>query len=173
MSVFIVFAGLPGVGKTTIARELSRRLSAVYLHVDSLEFALSESGVSLEELGPGGYHAAAAIAIDNLANGMRVIADSVNPWPITRELWRNAAKKANARFVGIEIRCTDEKEHRRRVESRIADIEGFVLPTWRDVVKRDYASWNDADIIIDTAGESAPQSVERIICLLEEREANQ
>ena len=37
--VLIVFSGLPGVGKTTIARELGRSLAAVYLRIDSIEHA--------------------------------------------------------------------------------------------------------------------------------------
>jgi shikimate kinase len=35
----IVLSGLPGVGKTTIARELGRSLAAVYLRIDSIEHA--------------------------------------------------------------------------------------------------------------------------------------
>jgi SpoVK/Ycf46/Vps4 family AAA+-type ATPase len=33
--VFIIFCGLPGTGKTTLARELARRLGAVYLRIDT------------------------------------------------------------------------------------------------------------------------------------------
>lgn len=167
--MFIVFAGLPGVGKSTIAREVSRLLPAVYLRIDSLEHAMVTSNVPLETLGASGYHAAAAVAIDNLINGLTVVADSVNPWPITRKLWRDAAEKAGVRHVGIEICCTDKKEHRHRVEKRAGDIEGFSLPTWQDVLNRDYIPWDDADTTIDTARFQKAEAVERIISFCKDR----
>ena len=33
--MLIIFAGLPGVGKTSIARELGRRLGAAHLRIDT------------------------------------------------------------------------------------------------------------------------------------------
>ncbi|AHJ71499.1 AAA family ATPase [Zymomonas mobilis] len=35
--MLIVFTGLPGCGKTTIAQLLSKKLSAVYIRVDEIE----------------------------------------------------------------------------------------------------------------------------------------
>ena len=39
-----VLSGLPGVGKTTIARELARSLAAVYLRIDSIEHRCGTPG---------------------------------------------------------------------------------------------------------------------------------
>jgi predicted kinase len=47
-SWLIVFGGLPGSGKTTIAREVARALSAVHVRVDSIEQALRNSGLVVE-----------------------------------------------------------------------------------------------------------------------------
>ena len=40
MGVFIVMAGLPGTGKSTIARELEKRLHAVVLNKDAIRAEL-------------------------------------------------------------------------------------------------------------------------------------
>lgn len=50
--VLIILAGIPGVGKTTIARQLAGRIGAVRVRVDSIEQALREGGVgALDDVG--------------------------------------------------------------------------------------------------------------------------
>ncbi len=156
----IIFAGLPAVGKTTIAREVARQLGAAYLRIDSLEQALAqEGGVDLDSLGPGGYHAAAAIAIDNLRNHLWVVSDSVNPWPVTRQLWLAASARAGADSFTIEVICSDPAEHRRRAENRTSDLPGQRLPAWQDILDRNYQPWSSANLQLDTSQISAEQAI--------------
>ena len=150
------------MGKTAIATGLARGFEAVHLRIDSIEQALRNSGVTIS--GPEGYEVAYAIAEDNLKLGRTVIADSVNPIEVTRAAWRKVAQRAGKRCIEIEIVCSDRAEHRRRVESRIADIVGHQLPTWQQVCDREYEPWQ-ASIVIDTAG----QPVEASISALRER----
>jgi DNA polymerase III delta prime subunit len=52
--MLIVFSGLPGVGKTTIAQALARELRATYVRVDTIEDAiLADGGGSLVDVGAG------------------------------------------------------------------------------------------------------------------------
>jgi predicted kinase len=158
--MLVVLSGLPGVGKTTIARELARVTGATYLRIDSIEQALREGGVTVAG---EGYAVACAVAEDNLRLGRTVVADCVNPWPLTRQAWRAVAARAGVRAIDVEIVCSEIAEHRRRVEGRSADIAGHRLPTWPDVVNRDYRPRDDDPIVIDTAHMSVEESVRAIL----------
>ena len=69
----------------------------------------------------------------------------------------------------VEITCSDLQEHRRRVEARPADLSGLHLPTWEDVVSREYEPWNRKHIVIDTAAKSVAVVVKELRELLGQR----
>ena len=103
--MLIIFGGLPGTGKTTISKEVAKRLKAVYLRVDTIEQTLKNLEGYPDSLiiGSEGYLLSYAIAKENLALGLDVVADSVNPITITRHDWRKIAKETNTIFVEIEF----------------------------------------------------------------------
>ena len=151
----MVIGGLPAVGKTAVCRALlgERPMTPpmTWLRVDSIEQALRRSGEMAPDMpGGAGYYAAAAVAGDVLSTGGDVLVECVNPLPITRRLWERTAVDAGSRLLQVELVCSDRDEHRRRVEQRVSDIEGLVLPDWRDVLQRDYAPWPEADLRLDT-----------------------
>jgi predicted kinase len=158
--MLIVLSGLPGVGKTTIARQLARAMGAVHVRIDSIEQSLRTAGWKVES---EGYAVAHAVAEDNLQLGLTVIADCVNPWPLTRSEWRSVADRAGVRVIEVEIICSDTDEHRRRVESRRADLADHRLPTWAEVLGRDYRAWNGQRLVIDTAGRDVEECVHQIL----------
>lgn len=160
--MLIILGGLPGTGKTTIARELARHLGGVHVRIDSIEQALRESGVDDGAIDDAGYLVGYAIAEDNLRLGRIVIADSVNPIALSRDAWRNAARRAGARALDVEVICSNAEAHRARVESRLADIPGQRVPTWQDVVDREYQPWQTDRLVIDTAVVRVEQSVKLI-----------
>jgi predicted kinase len=162
MAMLIILGGLPGTGKTTIARELAHQLGAVHVRIDSIEQAIRDSGVVVASLDDAGYRVAYAVAEDNLRLGRTVIADSVNPLRVTRGAWIDVAKRAEAVAVEIEVTCSDPQEHRRRVETRTTDIAGLRRPTWPEVIGREYDPWDRERILIDTARGSFEDNVERL-----------
>jgi predicted kinase len=159
-ALLIAFAGLPGTGKTTLARAIADDLGATYVRIDSIEQALRPWIPG--DMGPAGYVVAYALAADNLRLGRTVVADSVNPIGWTREAWRRAAAEASARLVEIEIVCSDADEHRRRVESRVTDVPRLVLPTWQDVIDRQYEPWDTQPLVIDTANKTVGEALEQL-----------
>jgi predicted kinase len=167
--MLISFGGLPGTGKTTIAREVARELAAVYLRIDSIEHAMREAGWQIES---EGYRVARAVAEDNLRLGRIVLADCVNPWPLTRSEWRAVADRAGVPTLEVEIVCSDPHEHRRRVETRTADIPGHRLPTWQEVIARDYREWDTHPVVIDTARLTVEQAVRTIVTTAREQRAS-
>jgi predicted kinase len=136
--MLIIFSGLPGTGKSSIAQKLARDLAAVWLRIDSIEQGIRESGIVSSSLDDAGYRAAYALAQDNLRLGLSVVADSVNPWMLTRNAWRDVGLRLCVPFLEVETICSDKEEHRRRVETRVSDIPGLRLPDWRAVLERDY-----------------------------------
>jgi hypothetical protein len=58
--------------------------------------------------------------------------------------------------------CSDPERHRERVEMRVADIPGHRVPTWQEVVDRDYQAWQGDRLVIDTAFLRVDQSVKLI-----------
>ena len=145
-----IFGGLPAAGKSTLSLRLAQHLRAVHLRIDTIEQAMRNAGAVLH--GPEGYMVAYTVAGDNLRLGHTIIAESVNPLEITRDAWRDVAVSAGVPFVEIEVICSDKNEHHQRVVSRLVNIAGLTLPTWTQVVNREYEPWDREHIVIDTAG---------------------
>jgi predicted kinase len=156
-----IFGGLPGVGKSELARYLSRRLGAAYLRIDTIEQTLRDTGQA--NIGPEGYVIAYNVAADNLRLGVDVVADSVNPLQVTRKAWRDVARQASARFHEIEVTCTDTAEHQRRVTMRKRGAPELPLPTWQDVLDRKYEPRANERVVIDTAGEAPAESKRQLV----------
>lgn len=169
VTTLIIFAGLPATGKTTIARELARALGAVYVRIDSIEQAMRDSRGRDEPLDDTGYRVAYAVAEENLSLGRCVVADSVNPLKLTREAWLEVAARTHVCACEVEVMCSDAEEHRRRAQTRTADIKGLRLPSWDEIVSREYHAWNREHLVVDTAYRTVDECVGIIRAAIEKR----
>ena len=159
--VLYIFSGLPASGKTTLAQGLARHLKATYVRIDTIEQALRDlCGINVVA---EGYRLSYRLAKDNLALGNTVIADSCNPIQITREEWEQVATNSGCQFVNIEVICSDPKEHRTRVEERTSTVPNLRLPTWQEIVSREYEPWTQKRIVIDTAHQKPETSLQELL----------
>lgn len=160
MTLLAVFCGLPGTGKSTLARELAIASAGVHLRIDAIEDGLRSSALAVDDAMDAAYHAAWHLASENIALGLPVIGDAVNPVPASRNGWRNVAHKTGATLVEIEVICSDVAMHEARVAMRHREGIG---PDWSAVAARHYVPPTGPRVIIDTALLSEDAAFEKIV----------
>lgn len=158
------FSGLPGVGKSTLAKLLAKEKSCAYLRIDTIEKGMIEL-CSFDPKGEG-YAMAHLLAQDNLGLGISVVADCCNPWKLTREGWENLAIENMAHCINIEIVCSDADEHKGRVEKRY-EKEPNHNPNWEKVINRDYRPWHKDILKFDTAHLGKEEAFRKFLSQLE------
>jgi predicted kinase len=157
VALLVVFAGLPGSGKSVLARGVADAIGATYLRIDSIESAIVATLTPFRD-NPVGYVVAERVAADQLVSGRDVVADAVNGVGPAREGWAALAARTGATLRFVEVRCSDAAEHRRRVESRGPEMPGQGVPTWEQVTRRRYEPWPPglpAPLTVDNVGDPA------------------
>ena len=147
-------SGLPGVGKSAIADALGHRLRAVVVSVDPIEDAMMQAGIpQSHESGLAAYRVGATVAAHQLRNGLLVIADAANYLDVGRQIWTEAAQRAEATIRCFEVVCSDVELHRARLESRQRNLPFYPEVTWDDVLERKSATepWATPVLQPDTA----------------------
>lgn len=151
--MLVVLAGLPGTGKTTLARRLVTALGAAYVRIDAIETAVIRCGLARPPVGPVGYVVAHEIAAATLSLSTPVVVDAVNPVPEARAGWAGLAMRTGARLAVCETTLRDPAEHRSRVSARLPDLPDQVVPSWDEVLMGGYVEWDEirdgARLVVD------------------------
>ena len=151
----IVFSGLPGTGKSTLAEALGKQLCISVFAKDWLEATLLRNGLQPtangKSLGYVGYELLTTLAERQLMLGLSVILDSVAGIQAIRNVWKNLAKEYGADWRVIECVCPDESMHRSRLMIRKRNIPGWHELEWSDVekVKQYYQAWDEDRLVLD------------------------
>jgi predicted kinase len=172
VALLVVFAGLPGSGKSVLARGTANAIGATYLRIDTIETAIALTLMSFKD-NPVGYVVAEWVAADQLVAGRDVVADAVNGIGVARAGWAAMAARTRSELRFVEVRCSDTAEHRRRVGTRQPEMPGQGMPTWEQVQNRRYEPWSPelpAPLIVDNIGDPAAH-VARIVTGLPARKA--
>jgi predicted kinase len=91
-----VFAGLPGSGKSVLARGVAEAIRARYLRIDTIEPAIVSTLMPCRD-DPAGYLVAGRVAAGQLAGGRDVVGDAVNGVAAARAGWVALAAQTGAR----------------------------------------------------------------------------
>jgi predicted kinase len=152
---FIIFTGLPGTGKSSIAEAVARELNIPVFAKDWLEATLIHCELKPVEgappLGSAGYQLLTTLAERQLQLGQSVILDSVASTLSIRAEWRALAQTHQAEWRVIECICSDEATQRDRMSMRQRHIPGWHELDWPEVerVRVYYAPWDEERLILD------------------------
>lgn len=166
MPVLVCLTGLPGVGKSTIAKRVAQKTGALWLWLDEIETAMRDSHMQTDDLADGGYAAAQAVATGALRQGYDVIADCVNPIDLTRAAWRRVSEAAGVQHLDVELTCADLVKHRHRVETRNVELPGWKGPDWASVEARGFVPLTGPGLRIDTGQTVLSDAVSRVVAAL-------
>jgi predicted kinase len=152
----IVFAGLPGAGKSSIAEAAGRELGIPVFAKDWLEATLVRCELRPKTddspgLGFAGYELLTILAERQLQFGQSVILDSVAGPQAIRVKWQALAAQSGADWRVIECICSDEAAHRARLNQRVRGVPGWHELDWSDVEKvaAYYAPWQEQRLVLD------------------------
>jgi 8-oxo-dGTP diphosphatase len=110
----VLLAGMPGVGKTTLALMLSQIWDWPVIDKDSLTSPLLTGGVSPELAGPASYTLMLEIAHDLLVTQhLSVILDSPGRFPFVFERLNEMTKEVGARLKVIQCEAPRQLRHQR------------------------------------------------------------
>lgn len=152
----IIFSGLPGTGKSTLAERMGKELGIPVFAKDWLEATLLRSGLKQSggsSLGFAGYELLTVLAERQLMLGQSAILDSVAGSQNIRSTWYQLAERYGAIWCVIECICSDESLHRARLNDRQRKIPGWPELEWSEVerVRGYYPPWMEERLVLDMA----------------------
>jgi predicted kinase len=139
----ILIVGVAGSGKTTLAREIVRRVSVAYLdnnHIADAFLPHTRNGRQYEKVRPHFYEALYTITRENLQLGNSILLDVPHIKEMQRSQWRRFIKRmvstTKARLIIIRCLCS-ENVLRSRIQSRGEQRDRWKLKNWKKFLRQE------------------------------------
>ena len=114
----VQMAGMPGSGKSAIARVIGRGTKAVVIDKDVLKTAALEAGAEEQLAGGLAYDVFFSLADHLLGQGWSVVLDSPSFWDTIPKRGAEIAANRHLPYFFIECVCDDKEELARRLRER-------------------------------------------------------
>jgi predicted kinase len=167
MAEVIAFAGLPGTGKSTLAEGLATRTGIPAFAGDWLLGSMAPHGIfrgmDRPTLLATLYGLLGTLIRRQLMVGQSAIVDAVLNDEKVAE-WAKLASEHGGRLVLIQTVCSDEGEHRRRLEGRTRGIPGWHEVGWDHVerMRREFPPITGEHLMVD-AMDSVDHNLEVVL----------
>jgi predicted kinase len=128
-----------------LAKLLAAQLRAVYLGVDAIAIPLLRGSLTDDppEAGRVAYLVAEELGRHNLVIGTSVVIDGLHATHESRAEWSTLAGVVGVPIAMVETALSDPGEHRRRVDERSAQLEGYLGPTWATIAAMAFEPWDE------------------------------
>ena len=113
-----IVCGLPGTGKSTLARALAESIEAVHLNTDRIRHALGRQGKYSENAKTEIYDHLLDATSDVVTSGRHVVVDGTFYKAALREKFTSLAVKINVAIHWIEIMASEETIRQRVSQER-------------------------------------------------------
>jgi predicted kinase len=168
----IIFSGLPGTGKSSLAEAVGREMCIPVFAKDWLEATLRRCGLmpgkaGVSSLSYAAYELITTLAQRQLVLGQSAILDCVAGQESLREQWRTLAAGYEAGWQVIECVCSDEALHRKALAARQRGIPGWYELGWEEVerVRGYYEPWQEECLVLDMVN-PLPDNIQVVLAYL-------
>lgn len=147
----ILFAGMPGSGKTTLARLVAQDLKLPLFSKDRMQRVLRDHHLAEESSGDG-YYLILDLADEQLSLGVSPILDATFPLDHFRMVASEIAARYGANFCAFYCECSDDEVWKSRMQRRVQYVPNWQPVGWDVVLRmRDYYQpWNDNALTVDS-----------------------
>ena len=171
----VIFTGVPGTGKSTLADEISRDLGAPNVAWDWLAAGLTPfpevqnvlDAMERDTYRNVGYSLMSQLVEKQLRNRQSVVLDCVVR-ERARARWAEIAASHGAPVFVVECVCSDVDVHRSRIVGRVRAIPGWNELDWRfvEMSRRSYEPLDCEKLVLD-AVEPIADNLARVRAYLE------
>ncbi len=162
MTTLVIFSGLPGTGKSTLANRLARELRWPLLRIDDVVNNVPENAGT--DFWDSQIEVLLTLTEAQLEIGINVIVDAVF-MNTDRQHAQALAQKYQAQFRPIYTFMSDDRIWEERVTKRYADLNNSAVSTWASIQhqRQRFRVWEPNTALFVDAVQSAEQNYAEVL----------